>query len=199
VKDSVTSAVLGFRNGGEMSNVVNQTVLVLIPKVANPQELTQFRPVALCNVLYKICSKVMANRLRRVLDDIISEERSAFVPGRLITDNVLIAYECVHYLRNKKGKKGVCAVTLDMAKAYDRVEWEYLRAIMLALGFPVGWCELVMKFVTTVSFSVRVNGTHSPSFTPTRGIRTCLDPPPNSKKGKWQNFCSCHIRCLDAN
>lgn len=171
VKDSVTSAVLGFLNGGDMSNVVNQTVLVLIPKVANPQELTQFRPIALCNVLYKICSKVMANRLRRVLDDIISEERSAFVPGRLITDNVLIAYECVHYLRNKKGKKGACAVKLDMAKAYDRVEWEYLRAIMLALGFPVRWCELVMKCVTTVSFSVRVNGTLSPSFTPTRGIR----------------------------
>jgi hypothetical protein len=61
----------------------------------------------------------MANRLRGILDEVISEEQSAFVLGRLITDNVLIAYECIHYLRNKKGNLGACAIKLDMAKAYD--------------------------------------------------------------------------------
>ena len=114
VKEKVTAAVLGFLNGGEMPEVINRTILVLIPKVANPQEISQFRPISLCNVIYKICSKVLANRLRLILDDIISEEQSAFVPGRLITDNVLIAYECIHYLRNKKGKSGACAIKLDM-------------------------------------------------------------------------------------
>ena len=117
----------------------------------------------------------LANRLRRVLDDIISEEQSAFVPGRLITDNVLIAYECVHYLRKKKGKNGACAVKLYIVKAYDRVKWDYLRANMEALGFPVRWCELVMKCVASVSFSVRVNGVLSPSFRPSRGIKQ-VDP-----------------------
>ena len=114
VKEKVTAAVLGFLNGGEMPEVINRTILVLILKVANPQEISQFRPISLCNVIYKICSKVLANRLRLILDDIISEEQSAFVPGRLITDNVLIAYECIHYLHNKKGKSGACAIKLDM-------------------------------------------------------------------------------------
>lgn len=171
VKPCILSAVLGFLNGGDLPEEVNKTLLVLIPKVNNPQELSQYRPISLCNVLYKLCSKTLANRLRVILDDIISEEQSAFVPGRLITDNVLIAYECIHYLRNKRGKTGDCAIKLDMAKAYDRVEWGYLEAIMQALGFPDRWCNLIMKCVSSVSFSVRVNGLFSDSFIPTRGIR----------------------------
>lgn len=171
LKDKIVAAVLTFLEGGDMPEVINQTILVLIPKVANPQELSQFRPISLCNVIYKLCSKVLANRLRLVLDDIISEEQSAFVPGRLVTDNVLIAYECIHYIRNKKGKTGACAIKLDMTKAYDRVEWSYLNDVMIALGFSGRWCSLVMKRVTLVSFAVRVNGVLFPSFRPTRGIR----------------------------
>jgi hypothetical protein len=171
VKESVQEAVLGFLKGDDMSEVINHTIIVLIPKVANPQELTQFRPISLCNIIYKLCSKVLANRLRVILDDIVSEEQSAFVPGRLIIDNVLIAYECIHYPRNKKGKFGACSIKLDMAKAYDRVEWSYLYAVMSALGFPVSWCNLIMKCVPLVNFSVRVNGVLSSSFKLTRGIR----------------------------
>ncbi|EEE59262.1 hypothetical protein OsJ_11281 [Oryza sativa Japonica Group] len=114
---SVTRAVLNFLNGGELPEAINQTTLVLTPKVKHPQDLKNFRPISLCNVVYKLCSKVLANRLRVFLDEIISAEQSAFVPGRLITDNVLVAYECTHYLKRKKGKTGACAVKLDMAKA----------------------------------------------------------------------------------
>jgi hypothetical protein len=74
---------------------------------------------------------VLALRLREFLDEIISEEQSAFVLGRLITDNVLVSYECIHYLKRKKGKNGACAIKVNMTKAYDWVEWEYLQGIML--------------------------------------------------------------------
>jgi hypothetical protein len=93
VKEDVCKVVLEFLNGSDMSKIADSTVLVLIPKFKDPQELMQFRPIALCNLLYKICSKVISNHLRGVLDDINSEERSTFVPGRLIMDNVLVSYE----------------------------------------------------------------------------------------------------------
>jgi hypothetical protein len=171
LKDDICEAVLNFLGGGELPTDVNKTILVLIPKIKHPTEMTNFRPISLCNVLCKICSKVLANRLRGILDVIISKELSAFVPGRLITDNVLTAYECIHYLKRKKGKTGDCAIKLNMAKAYDRVEWAYLRSIMMKLGFAESWISTVMKCVETVSFSVRVNGQLSDYFTPTRGIR----------------------------
>ena len=171
LKNNICEAVRLLLSRGDMPEMVNSTVLVLIPKVKNPQEMAQFRPISLCNVLYKIASKVLALRLRPFLKHIISEEQSAFVPGRLITDNVLLAYESIHYLQRKKGKAGSCAVKLDMAKAYDRVEWSYLRAIMTKLGFAKEWINRVMCCVETVSFSVRVNGNFSEVFKPSRGIR----------------------------
>jgi len=86
-------------------------------------------------------------------------------------DNVLVAYECTHYLQRKKGKTGACAIKLDMAKAYDRVEWEYLQGIMLWLGFQEAFVLLVMRCVILVSFSIKVNGTLSSVFRPSRGIQ----------------------------
>jgi hypothetical protein len=101
------------------------------PQGTEPEQLKDLRPIGLCNVLYKIVSKVLANRLKGILPKIISPAQSAFVPGRLISDNILIAYELTHYMRNKrKGVGGYAAVKLDMSKAYDRVEWGFLQEMM---------------------------------------------------------------------
>jgi len=170
--EEVTKVVLRILRGEDDPSCVNNTLLVLIPKVTAADELSQFRPISLCNVIYKIASKVAANRLKLVLPQIISEEQSAFVPGRLITDNVITAYECLHFMKKKRPRDvRCCALKLDMKKAYDRVEWDYLHAIMTQLGFHRLWVDMVMRLITTVSFSVLFNGERLNSFLPTRGIR----------------------------
>jgi hypothetical protein len=129
---------------------LNNMNIVLIPKVENPEELGQFWPISLCNVIYKIASKTVANRLRTVLTEIISEEQSAFVPGRLITDNIVTAYECLHNMKKKRARDShFCALKLDMRKAYDRLEWDYLQKIMIRLGFHRLWVDMSMRIATS--------------------------------------------------
>jgi hypothetical protein len=104
---------------------------VLIPKVDNPESLKEFRPISHCNVLYKIISKCFVNSLRPVLGDIVSENQSAFVPGRLITDNALLAFECLHYMEHgTTAQNPYCAYKLDLSKAYDRVDWVFLEEVI---------------------------------------------------------------------
>jgi len=119
----VCTAVLHFLNGGEFDRAINSTHIVLIPKVSSPSKVTEFMPISLCNVVYNIIAKVLANRLKRVSPLVISSEQSAFILGRLITDNILVAFEALHTMDTQiKGKNGYMALKLDMSKANDRVE-----------------------------------------------------------------------------
>ena len=119
----VTSAVLDFLNHGVASPNFHETHIVLIPKTKNPERVTDYRPISLCNVAYKLASKAVANKLKLVLQDVICENQSAFISERLITDNVLVAHEIMNHINNKKkGKCGEMALKLDMSKAYDHVE-----------------------------------------------------------------------------
>lgn len=107
-----------------------------------------------------------------MLGDIISVNQSAFVPGRLITDNALVAFECFHFIEhNKNPSKNFCAYKLDLSKAYDRVDWEFLRRAMQGLGFAHRWVDWIMSCVTSVRYSVKFNGTLLDSFSPSRGLR----------------------------
>jgi hypothetical protein len=121
--EEVGTFIIDILNSGNMPHHLNMTHIALIPKVKSPTCVTQFRPISLCNVVYKLISKVLANRLKKVLHHIISPTQSAFIPGRLITDNILAAYETLHTMHSQmSGKKSFMAVKLDMSKAYDQVE-----------------------------------------------------------------------------
>ena len=121
---------------------------MLIPKKNDPSLMSNYRPINLANVVSRILSKVIANKLKLVLPNVISDNQSAFVPKRLITDNTTVAYELLHRIRNKrKGKVGQMAVKLDISKAYDWVEWGFSQNIMLKLGLDHKWVDMTRQLL----------------------------------------------------
>lgn len=171
IKDDVINEAKEILNNGHLMDSWNETTITLIPKVKKAEKVKDFRPISLCNVTYKIIAKALANRWRRVLDEVIDPNQSAFIPGRLISDNILIGFECMHWLRCSKSKQGYAALKLDMSKAYDRVEWRYVEAIMLKLGFSRRWTDLILNCMSSVSYRIKLNGELSRQIRPTRGIR----------------------------
>lgn len=172
LKDQTLAFCMNILNNGASVKDINHTNIALIPKIKHPEMPADFRPISLCNVVYKIIAKSLANRLKLVLNALISDSQSAFVPGRLISDNLLVGYECIeHIMRKKKGENGCVALKLDMSKAYDRVEWHFLEAIMHQMGFATRWIDSILDCIRTVSFSVLINGSPNGLFVPQRGLR----------------------------
>lgn len=172
VGSEVNEAIHTFFNTGNFPQNFNETLVALVPKNPSPEMAHQFRPISCCNYIYKAVSKIIVSRLKGNLHDIITPNQSAFIKGRLIQDNILIAHEIFHALKNKgRDHEEHIAIKIDMSKAYDRVEWDFLEAALLAYGFTRPWVNIVMILVRGVSYKYKVNGFLSQTCTPQRGLR----------------------------
>jgi hypothetical protein len=160
-----------LNNEGSISDI-NHTYISLIPKIPSPTKPEEFRPISLCNVILKIITKTMANRIKQILPHIVHDNQSAFLPGRLITDNSLIVFETLNYIKKPRKKNfGYVAIKLDIAKAYDSLEWHFIHNTLIAMGFPSNLIRVIMLCITSVSFSILINGQSTDPFHPKRGIR----------------------------
>ena len=168
----VTTAIPSVLNYGHLPQKMNYTHIVLLLKKNDPQYKIEFRLISLGNVVSRLFSKVLANRLKLILPRVISDAQSAFVSERLITNNTTIAFEVLHRMQNRRrGKDGQMAVKLDISKAYDRLEWEFLGKMMIKLGFNERWVALAMETVIIASYSILLNGEPKGFIKPTRGIK----------------------------
>ena len=172
VGKDVCFAVLDYLHNCKIPKEINLTHIALIPKVKSPERIIEFRPISSCSVIYKVVSKVLANKLKGILPLVVSVNQSAFQVRRVITDNILMAFETLHYMKHhQKGKAGYMALKLDMSKAYNCVEWKYLELMMKRMGFADRWVALMMECISSVSYSILINGELSPVIHLTRGIR----------------------------
>ncbi|XP_073133406.1 uncharacterized protein [Henckelia pumila] len=170
VQHDVMDVVLDFFWGSLMPHGFTATTVTLIPKVEGAQAWTDFRPISLCNVSNKIISKLLYSRLRSVVGRLVSQSQIGFVPGRMIADNILLAHELTHSL-NLPARGGNVILKLDMAKAYDRVQWSFLLDVLRRFGFSEQVVRMVRACISFCKFSVNVNGTPAGFFASSRGLR----------------------------
>lgn len=169
-RDVVATVQSYFRNG-HMLRDLNHTFISLIPKKQDTNKVEHFRPISLCNVLYKVISKILANCLRPYLQKLISPHQAAFITGRNIAENVMLTQEIMHSLNKKAGRSGSMSIKLDMAKEYDRLECPFVEAVLKNMEFSESFNNLIMGCIRTTKFSVLINGGPMGNFAPSRGIR----------------------------
>lgn len=169
VKGDVIQFMKEFHTHGKLVKGINSSFITLVPKKEKAVGLEDFRPISLVGSMYKILSKVLSRRLRKVLPEIISEAQSAFLSGRNILDGVLIANEVVDGW--KKARRQGVILKLDFEKAYDSVNWAFLFSMLFRFGFGDRWTAWIRECVSTARLLVLVNGSPTEEFSPQKGLR----------------------------
>ncbi|GJZ73239.1 hypothetical protein Tco_0637385 [Tanacetum coccineum] len=169
VSSDVTKAVQEFFINGKLLKELNHTIIALIPKVASPSRINDYRPISCCNVLFKCISKIIANRIKESLKVLVSLNQSAFVLERKISDNILLMQELMHNYHLDRGMPR-CAFKVDIQKAYYTVDWGFLKEVLMAFGFHHRMVAWIMECVTT-TFSISINGVLHGYFKGKRGLQ----------------------------
>lgn len=147
---------------------LNMTFIALVPKVEESNTLEKYEPITLCNVIYKLISKVLANRLKPLLPLLISLEQTSYVEGHQILDGIILSHEVIHSLKVLKNLGMI--LKLDLSKAFDKLSWTYINQMLLAFGFNATWTCWLMNLISSPCFSILLNGSPSSPFHPTHGI-----------------------------
>ena len=135
VGDTIIKAMTSFFEVGSMPKEINSSLIVLIPKLPSPTSFNNYRPISLCNVVYKIISKLLVSKMRPLLHKLISPCQSTLIPGRWIVEDQVVVQELLYSFKTRKIKVGQMAIKLDMQKAYDRVSWKFLQVVLRNFGF----------------------------------------------------------------
>ncbi|GJW80065.1 RNA-directed DNA polymerase, eukaryota, reverse transcriptase zinc-binding domain protein [Tanacetum coccineum] len=168
--EEIKADIKEFFVKGKFLGELNSTLITLVPKVSTPSKVTDFRPIACCNVAYKCISKIITNRIKIVLDSIVHKNQSAFIPERQITDNILLTQELLKGYDCAKGPKR-CSMKIDIRKAYDIVDWGFLKNALKLFGFPHKMVKWVVTCVSTPSYSICINGERHGYFKGDKGLR----------------------------
>lgn len=155
---------------GRLLKRLNTNAITLVPKCPYSSKITDFRPISCCNLIYKCISKILANIIKRCLPPIISENQCAFIEGRRIIDNILLAQEVVKDYNQARGKPR-CSLMLDIKKAFDSVRWSFLLVVMEAMGCPPKFLNWITECITSPMFSVKINGELEVFFNGEKGLR----------------------------
>ncbi|XP_058733672.1 uncharacterized protein LOC131605316 [Vicia villosa] len=158
-----------FHREALLSKAITSSFLTLIPKNSNPLGLNEYRPICLVGCIYKVISKILASRLKKVLSSVVSECQSAFVPGRQLLDGVLVANEVIDLAR--KDGLGCLLFKVDFEKAYDNVSWDFLRFMLRKMGFGAKWLKWMEALIFESKMSVLVNGSPTAEFVVKKGLR----------------------------
>ncbi|WMV57474.1 hypothetical protein MTR67_050859 [Solanum verrucosum] len=169
VKQEVVAAIQNFHDQSYFEKSFNATFIALIPKKVGATELKDFRPISLIGSIYKIISKVLTERLKKVMPKLVDEQQMAFIKGRQIMDAILVANECVDMRYRSKVPGILCK--LDIEKAYDHLNWEHMWTTLRMMGFGNTWIKWMRFCMTTVKFSVLINGSPTGFFPSERGLR----------------------------
>lgn len=171
ISQDIKQLVTNFYSTATLKHQLNHTFITLIPKKLQLVVPQDYRPISLSNVIYKLIAKTLADRLKPHLPNYIDHSQAAFIQNRHIFSNIVITPEIVHSFSLKSSKHHAFLIKLNLAKAFDRLEWNFINAVLQRLGLQSSFIRLITTCISTTSFSVLVNGEPAEPFSPTRGIR----------------------------
>jgi hypothetical protein len=171
VKQDLLHLVSDFYSEANLPKDINQTFLTLIPKKRNPSIPQDFRPISLCNVIYKLIAKSLADRIQPLLPNYISQAQSAFVARRHISSNIILTQEIIHSFTLKSWTSQAFLLKIDLAKAFDQLQWHFITTALNRLGFNSHFIKLVSTCISFSSLSILVNDQPSSYFFPQSGLR----------------------------